>query len=130
MALSKWRPLLVTLPIYVLGWLYLRNYDKIPFHIVCPSRFLTGIPCPGCGMTRAFLALLRGDFAAAAHRNILAFPLFAFLAVAPVWMLADAVAGKRTLHQALTHTWSLKPLIAILLAIVACWLWNLHTVAP
>lgn len=31
----------------------------------CPILFLTGIPCPGCGMTRACLAVLRGDFPAA-----------------------------------------------------------------
>jgi hypothetical protein len=32
---------------------------------VCGLRRLTGIPCPGCGMTRAFTALARGDWAAA-----------------------------------------------------------------
>ena len=29
--------------------------------INCPIRWLTGIPCPGCGMTRACLGLLFGD---------------------------------------------------------------------
>ena len=33
--------------------------------ISCPIRALLGIPCPGCGMTRALLCLLRLDFAAA-----------------------------------------------------------------
>ena len=28
----------------------------------CPIRHITGIPCPGCGMTRACLAALRLDF--------------------------------------------------------------------
>ena len=28
----------------------------------CPFYFLLGIPCPFCGMTRAFLCVLKGDF--------------------------------------------------------------------
>ena len=31
--------------------------------ITCPIRFLTGISCPGCGMTRAVLSALRFRFA-------------------------------------------------------------------
>lgn len=30
--------------------------------IGCPIKFLTGISCPGCGMTRAYIALLHLDF--------------------------------------------------------------------
>lgn len=28
---------------------------------LCPAAALLGLPCPGCGLTRATLALLRGD---------------------------------------------------------------------
>lgn len=35
----------------------------------CPFLQLTGKPCPGCGMTRACLALLRGDFTGVWHQN-------------------------------------------------------------
>lgn len=30
--------------------------------VTCPIRFLTGISCPGCGMSRAWLAVLRLDW--------------------------------------------------------------------
>lgn len=33
--------------------------------ITCPFLFLSGISCPGCGMTRAWLALLRLDLSSA-----------------------------------------------------------------
>jgi hypothetical protein len=35
----------------------------------CPVALLTGTPCPGCGMTRAALALVRGDLALATTMN-------------------------------------------------------------
>ena len=35
------------------------------FGVTCPIRFLTGISCAGCGMSRAWLSLLRLDLSAA-----------------------------------------------------------------
>ena len=35
------------------------------FHDVCPVQILYGLPCPGCGLTRAGVLLLTGHFAAA-----------------------------------------------------------------
>lgn len=43
-----------------IAWLALYLLD-----IGCVFRLMTGVPCPGCGMTRAWLAALRLDFAAA-----------------------------------------------------------------
>lgn len=41
--------------------------------IGCPFRWITGFPCPFCGMTRASLAALSFDFERAMEMN----PLFA-----------------------------------------------------
>lgn len=34
-------------------------------YTLCPTVLITGFPCPGCGMTRALFAFLRGNFVAA-----------------------------------------------------------------
>ena len=43
------------------------------FGITCVFRSFLGIPCPGCGMTRAAIGLLRLDFAGAWCYNPLIF---------------------------------------------------------
>lgn len=48
--------------------------------IGCPIKFVTGISCLGCGMTRAWLSLLRLDFSAAFYYH----PLFMLPPVAAV----------------------------------------------
>ena len=51
--------------------------------ITCPIKHLTGISCPGCGMTRACLSALRLDFSAAFayHPLWVSLPLVAVLAL-------------------------------------------------
>ncbi len=46
----------------------------IAFYWKCPSKVLFGIPCPGCGLTRAYKAALRLDFQSAFSHHPL-FPL-------------------------------------------------------
>ncbi|MCZ4548425.1 DUF2752 domain-containing protein [Gordonia rubripertincta] len=37
---------------------------------MCPMRLITGLPCPGCGLTRSWVASAHGDFAGAFSYNI------------------------------------------------------------
>lgn len=37
--------------------------------VLCPFRRVTGLPCPGCGLTRSWVDLLHGDLAAAMTAN-------------------------------------------------------------
>lgn len=41
----------------------------------CPVHFITGVECPGCGMTRACIALAGGDIRQALHYNPLSLGL-------------------------------------------------------
>lgn len=37
--------------------------------VLCPVRLLTGLPCPGCGLTRAWVFAMHGDLARALSAN-------------------------------------------------------------
>lgn len=52
---------------------------QLIFHTVCPFAIFFGYPCPACGLTRAGLLLLSGDFVAAAQTNLLIYVWGAFL---------------------------------------------------
>jgi hypothetical protein len=60
---------------------------------LCPTAFFFGVPCPGCGLTRATLALLHGDFAAALRFHPLAPLLAPLFAGALAKVLIDYVRG-------------------------------------
>jgi hypothetical protein len=64
----------------------------LPGFVVCPFRAVTGLPCPGCGMTRAFCAIGHGDFAGAFGFNVLA--PFVFAAALLLWAYALATLLK------------------------------------
>ena len=52
--------------------------------IPCIIHKITGLYCPGCGISRMFLYLLNGDIASAASSNIAVFvllPVFLYLAI-------------------------------------------------
>lgn len=91
----------------------------------CPLRTLTGIPCPGCGLTTADIALVRGEFGAAFAANPVIYGLAA-LAVAAVPLVLLRAAGVLEPPQ----PWSprrrrIVGRLAGLLA-VASWLFQLH----
>lgn len=65
-----------------MGILYLKVISPtFNIHIPCLFNKITGFDCPGCGMTRASLAVLDGNFYQAFRWNMLVFIL------APLYLL-------------------------------------------
>lgn len=79
-------------------------------YLPCPLHAVTGMWCPGCGATRAFGDLVRGDLPSAMSSNVVAVVLLGVgvltwglwvrsrirgtaLATPPVWVIASAVVA-------------------------------------
>ncbi len=77
--------------------------------VPCPFNTLTGLSCPGCGVTRMCLALLRLDFAGAWAANpglMLALPALAVLLGSMAWRYVRR-GEKRPLPWQNALTWGL-----------------------
>ncbi len=70
------------------------NPTTAGFFPLCPLYSLTGIHCPGCGLTRGFHALFHGDVLTALHFNAL-LPVYTFVfGFMFVSMILVAVRGR------------------------------------
>lgn len=91
----------------------------------CPFRGLTGIPCPGCGTTRAALALAQFDFLGALVRFPLPTLAWIFLigggllAGLSVLLKIDVPEPPRTLNN-----WQIAAFVAVVLA---NWIYSIAT---
>jgi len=104
----------------VAGCAYVAILDPTTSTIMppCPFRTLTGLDCPGCGMTRGLHSLLNGEVVRAIDHNIL---LMALIVVSLAWF------ATRRIRERMGH--DLKPLrinaplaIGLGIAVGAFWL--------
>ena len=75
----------------IVGWFEPTTAGFFP---ACPLHTMTGLNCPGCGLTRGFHALVHGEVLSALHFNAL-LPFFAFVFFyLSVSMFLTAVRGR------------------------------------
>jgi len=83
--------------------------------VVCSLRAVTGFPCPGCGLTRAFAALAHGDVGAAFALNAASVPLFLATLVAIPLLLMELVRGRPLVSYRFLYSQRLALRLALLL---------------
>ncbi len=88
---------------------------------ICPTAGLTGYPCPGCGLTRAALAVVRGDFATALAFHPLVFVVgpaaVGYLCLAAV----DVLWPLRWFRSASAARWGSRLALALALLLFVVW---------
>jgi hypothetical protein len=63
------------------AYVLVQNPNESSAYPQCPLKAMTGLDCPGCGMTRAVYSLLHGDLAGAVSHNLLLIVALPVLAV-------------------------------------------------
>lgn len=81
--------LLIFLILLVFGVLVVFVFD-----VDCLFKSIFGISCPGCGLTRGFRALFRGDIVSAFSYNILTIPIFLFLVILVILFIIDILSNR------------------------------------
>lgn len=94
-----------------------------PAPTICPFALITGIPCPGCGLTRAVVALAHGDIGSAVAFHPLVGVVLAWLGA--TWLVA--VARRRGLNIRLDRRVVDRLLWATAALFVATWVVRMGT---
>lgn len=96
--MKKDRALWVALGVLVVAFVAFQVHEKgpgiLPFPS-CPFRKITGLNCPGCGMTRATYATLHGEIGQAFRNNALGMILLPVLFAGMGIHLIGWVRGRR-----------------------------------
>ncbi len=94
-----------------------------PAPTICPFALITGIPCPGCGLTRAVVALGHGDIGSAVAFHPLVGVVLAWFA--GTWLVA--VARRRGVNISLDRRVVDRLLWATAALFVITWLVRMGT---
>lgn len=79
--------------------------SRFLFHTACPMVLLTGLPCPACGLTRAFGAVITGRFKEAYQLHPFIYPIIGIV----IWF----ILWRYYLQK------SLRPFIKVLILLIA-----------
>lgn len=90
----------------------------------CTSRRVFGIDCPGCGMTRAFISISKGQFTQAWQFNPASFAVYLFIAVQIPWQTLQLWRLTRNQRPFEWGYIYLLP-IGVVFVMLATWIWKL-----
>ena len=104
-------------PAALTGYLWLKGHYAMLPGWTCPVLAITGVPCPGCYLTRATAAALNGDISTSLS-------LHAFgPAVAAGLVVWSALALKR--RRIMPISWRITPVLVTASALLLYWLLRL-----
>lgn len=95
-------------------------------YTLCIFKNITGIPCPGCGMGRGTLSLLKGNIAEAFSYNIICIPFTICVFFATLWLIYDLINGVDTFFKTINKP--IKPLYLLPFFIITAISWTINII--
>lgn len=99
-------------------------YQYYHFVIPCFFKSIFHIPCPGCGMTRAFKEIIHFHFRESFKYNILGLPFFITLLIINILLIYDILLKKDLVTLFLKQI--SKYILIIILLIIISWGINIY----
>ncbi len=96
----------------------------LKFKIPCLSKTIFHIPCPACGLTRAFKCILKLQIISSFHYSIIGLPLFLIFLIILIVDIFDLIFKKEHLTKILKFITNHYFLIIIIL--LFSWFINLY----
>lgn len=94
----------------------------LPIPGMCIFKDLTGIPCPGCGLARATVAAMHGDFGASVALHRLGIPTLVYIFLQLFFRLGRVAFPQRTAPFAGGERWLNRGLIVLGCCFMLNWL--------
>lgn len=91
----------------------------------CSLQRTFGLPCPGCGMTRGFIALADGEVQTAWAYNPASLPLFLWMLLLIPYQVVQLWRIKRGRYPLTMGMWAVVPLAVLTVLMFANWIGRL-----
>jgi hypothetical protein len=91
----------------------------------CLFKFVTGIPCPACGSTRATILLFNGQFWKSIMLNPLALITNILIFISLLYLIKDVLTNSNDYLDFMKRDWQLKYKIFVAVIIFSNWVWNI-----
>ena len=100
--------------------------ELIGMDIPCLFKLIFNIPCPGCGMTRAFRQILKFNFRKAMYYNILSVPLLIIGISFIILLIKDLIKKENTVEKFIKDMDKKYYIIILLLLLILSEIINIY----
>jgi hypothetical protein len=112
-------------------WAGLQFFGFLPeVFTICPLKSIAGIPCPGCGTTRAGIAFLNGHFIEAFLINPVGLIVSVMMMLTAIMLVSDILTGRPHLRNLFLagNSFLKKPavFIPVVSIILLNWGWSIN----